>query len=324
MPIIICYFVSSKPIMRREETSAKPFIKWVGGKTQLLGQLSSFFPKRLYTESFTYIEPFVGGGAMLFFILRHFSNVKRAVINDINENLIRAYQTIKKEPQQLIRVLGNIENDYLSINNETGRKQFFLDIRAEFNTHPANSLTNTAYLIFLNKTCFNGLYRVNRNGKFNVPFGKYAHPTICNAEVILSDSALLNQFQVEITTGSYLETEELIDNRGLNFIYFDPPYRPLSATSSFTSYTQNDFSDADQAELAALCTRISSPQCLWMLSNADCKAHNPTDDFFERHYAQFHINKVWASRALNSNPQKRGKLTELLIHNDYETADQPL
>ena len=169
----------------------------------------------------------------------------------------------------------------------------------------------------MNRTCFNGLYRVNAKGKFNVPFGRYLHPTICNAESILADSEALNRIDVTILNGDFEQTIDEIGS-GLNFFYFDPPYRPLNATSSFNSYAKEDFNDDEQIRLRDFCARLNeNDNVKWMLSNADCSAKNPEDTFFEDIYADFHIHRVYASRAINANPNKRGKLTELLIKN-YE------
>lgn len=296
--------------------AAKPFIKWAGGKGQLLSQLDKYLPRRLFNEDFTYIEPFVGGGAMLFHMLRIFPNLTKVVINDINENLIKAYLTIKDRPQALIHILQTIENEYLSIPLEDDRKSMFLDIREKYNAHKVDDVLNSVYFIFLNRTCFNGLYRVNGKGDFNVPFGKYKNPQICNPSVIIADSAALNSRNIIIMNDDYSKTTEHLRD-GLNFFYFDPPYRPLSATSSFTSYTKTDFNDGDQTKLADFCKKIDSEKCLWMLSNSDCSAKDPSDRFFETIYNGYSINRVYASRSINANPAKRGKLTELLIHNNY-------
>lgn len=293
-------------------------MKWVGGKTQLLSQLYTFLPKKLFESEFTYIEPFVGGGAMFFYMLQQFCNIKKAVINDINENLIAAYRTIKDEPDQLVKELADIEKKYLCIETQDERKQFFLEARSHFNDDVMDSIEKTTYLLFLNRTCFNGMYRVNSKGKFNVPFGKYSNPTICNAEVIFADSKLLNQHNVDILCGDYSETENYIDSDGLNFVYMDPPYRPLSATSSFTSYSEGDFNDDDQKKLADFCRSLTDKGCLWMQSNADCKSKNPDDTFFDDQYQGFEQEHVYASRSINADPSKRGKLTELLIHNQYD------
>lgn len=303
---------------------AKPFIKWAGGKGQLLNQLDDFLPARIFSEDFTYIEPFVGGGAMLFHMLKRFSNLKKVVINDVNDNLVKAYLTIKENPNALIDNLRLLEKDFLSINTDEERKSKYLENREKFNKHNGNDIENTAYLIFLNKTCFNGLYRENSKGAFNVPFGKYKNPQICNVNTILADSMALNSREIVITHGDYSETKKFISHDDLTFFYFDPPYRPLSATSSFTSYTKGDFNDSDQQRLAEFCKEISSDNCLWMLSNSDCSAKNPEDRFFEDLYNDFSINRVYASRSINANPSKRGKLTELLIHNNYEISKRVL
>lgn len=294
---------------------AKPFLKWAGGKGQLLSQLSEHLPERISREPFTYIEPFVGGGAMLFYMLQHFGNIKKAVINDINEDLILTYRTVKDDVEALISKLSKIEEDYFAIVEQDKRSQLFYEIREQYNQHDGNAIERVSQLIFLNKTCFNGLFRVNKRGQFNVPFGKYANPTICNAEVLRADSQLLQSAQVEICQGDYAQILRHID--GLTFVYLDPPYRPLDATSSFTAYAKGDFNDDDQRALAAFCHQLSDAGCYWMESNADCSAKNPEDTFFEELYKDFRIERVYASRFINANPEKRGKLTELLIKN-YE------
>lgn len=259
---------------------AKPFIKWVGGKGQLLQQLEKQLPTDLHEEEFTYIEPFVGGGAMLFYMLQNFMNIKQVVINDINRNLTEAYRVIKQEPEGLVYRLKQIEKQYLNITTEDGRKNFYLEMRRRFNEEVLSSLDKSAILIFLNRTCFNGLYRENSKGKFNVPFGRYANPTICNAEVIYTDSELLNRFDVQILNGDFKDTAKAIDKTGLTFFYFDPPYRPLSATSSFNSYVKEDFNDDSQRELANFCRMLDRKENVrWMLSNSDCSAKNPDDTF---------------------------------------------
>lgn len=301
---------------------AKPFIKWVGGKGQLLSQLNMSLPRELYEDGFTYVEPFVGGGAMLFYMLQNFVNIKRVVINDINKNLTDAYTNIKQEPEGLVYRLKHIEQQYFSIKTEEARKDFYLDMRRRFNEVPLSSLDKTAILIFLNRTCFNGLYRENTKGKFNVPFGRYANPTICNEEVLYADSELLNRYDVQILNGDFKETAKAIDNVGLTFFYFDPPYRPLSATSSFNSYVKEDFNDDSQRDLANFCRQLNTKKNVkWMLSNSDCSAKNPADTFFEEIYEGFNIQRVYASRMVNTNASKRGKLTELLIRN-YTTKPQ--
>ena len=298
-------------------TEAKPFLKWAGGKGQLISQLEQHLPNDLNEQEFSYIEPFVGGGAMLFHMLQRFPNIKRAVINDINSYLVTAYRVIKDASIELIERLTELEKRYNALRDDEAKKEFFLAARTIFNENNLDDIERTKYLIFLNRTCFNGLYRVNAKGKFNVPFGRYLHPKICNADVLKADSRLLNQVEVVILNGDYEQTLDYI-GEGLNFFYFDPPYRPLDATSSFNSYSKEDFNDDEQIRLHDFCTMINlQPETKWMLSNSDCSARNPEDTFFESLYSDFNINRVQASRAINANPNKRGKLTELLIKN-YE------
>lgn len=295
---------------------AKPFVKWAGGKGQLLTQLDEHLPKELYNEKFTYIEPFVGGGAMLFYMLQKFPNIKRVVINDINHNLAEAYINIKDNAEGLIYRLKHIEQQYSSISDYEEQRKYYLEMRRKFNEDNLSSIDKTVILIFLNRTCFNGLYRENSKGKFNVPFGKYTNPTICNEDLIYADSELLNQYEVEITCGDFAETILKIDENRLNFFYFDPPYRPLSSTSSFNSYVKEAFGDDEQKRLANFCKKISRKKnCLWMLSNADCSSKNPEDIFFENLYSKYVIQRVYASRSVNAIASKRGKLSELLIMN---------
>lgn len=291
---------------------AKPFTKWAGGKTQLLTQFENILPHNLEeAEHFTYIEPFVGGGAMLFHMLQKYTNIGRVIINDINPNLITAYRVIRDTPERLITDLKMLQREFRQNSNEEARKEYFLRIRKSYNEDTHNDVTNTAMFIFLNRTCFNGLYRVNSKGYFNVPFGKYTNPTICDEELLLEDSKILQN--VEILCGDYTLIERYVDNN--TFIYFDPPYRPLSTTSSFTSYSKENFDDTEQTRLAHFFARLSRYGCKMMLSNSDCCAQNPNDTFFENLYGNFIIDKVHASRFVNAIPSKRGKLTEILVRN---------
>lgn len=295
---------------------AKPFIKWVGGKGQLIEQLDAGLPADFERwRDVTYIEPFVGGGAMLFYMLQRYPCIRHAVINDINSDLITCYRTVRDCPEQLIESLKNIENAYLALKTEEERKEFFLTVRARYNEKNLDPIENTTKFLFLNKTCFNGLYRVNRKGLFNVPFGKYANPTICDAETIRNDSELLGR--VEILTGDFEDTFTYA--KGKTLFYFDPPYRPLSHTSSFNDYTKEAFNDDEQTRLKNFCDRINTAGYNFMLSNSDGKGKNVNDNFFDVLYEAYQIERVWASRSINSNPNKRGKLTEILVHNYMET-----
>lgn len=297
--------------MEKKMIKAKPFIKWVGGKTQLISEVERLLPKDFSEQKeLTYIEPFVGGGAILFWILQKYPNITKAVINDINSDLTTAYKTIRDNPNKLIEALEKIQNEYLPLNDEN-RKEYFLKKRSRFNTKKLNAIENTSLFIFLNRTCFNGLYRVNSKGLFNVPFGRYANPKICDEQTILADSELLQK--VEILTGDFSQT---INHIGANnFFYFDPPYKPLSETSSFNSYSKEDFNDKEQVRLGEFCKKIDRLGHSFILSNSDVKGKNPNDNFFDDLYEQFEIQRVFATRMVNANAEKRGKLTELLITN---------
>lgn len=290
---------------------AKPFIKWVGGKTQLLDEIDRKLPADFAErKDLTYIEPFVGGGAALFWILQKFPNIENAVICDINKDLITTYLVIKNQPEKLIAFLQKIQKSYLSLDDEK-RKEFYLEKRNRFNKKECDEIENSAIFIFLNRTCFNGLYRVNRKGEFNVPFGRYANPKICDEATILADSNLLQK--VTILNGDFSETLRFADKN--SFFYFDPPYKPLSETSSFNAYAKEAFNDSEQIRLSEFCKEIEMRGAKFILSNSDVKGRNPNDNFFDDLYRQFIIQRVWAKRIVNANAEKRGKLTELMIQN---------
>lgn len=293
---------------------AKPFIKWVGGKTQLIHRIEKALPKYyLKLDNLTYIEPFVGGGAVLFWILQKYPRIEKAIINDINSDLTNAYTTIRNSPSELVELLKVIQDEYLSL-SEGKRKDYYLNKRARFNTKTLDLIENTALFIFLNRTCFNGLYRVNSKGLFNVPFGRYTNPKICDEQTIFTDSELLQK--VEILTGDFEGTLKYASNN--SFFYLDPPYKPLSETSSFNSYSKEVFDDAEQIRLGNFCKKIDKLGHSFILSNSDVKGKNPNDDFFERLYESFSIERVFATRMVNANAEKRGKLTELLVSNSRE------
>lgn len=293
---------------------AKPFVKWVGGKTQLIDQLEALLPADFDKwENVTYIEPFVGGGAMLFYMLQTHSNIKSAVINDINPDLTTCYKVVKESPSELVQSLKEIQKEYYALKSEEVRKQFYLQMRDEFNTKALDDIRNTTLFFFLNRTCFNGLYRVNKSGFFNVPFGKYETPTICDANTIYADSELLQN--VEILTGDYQQTLQYA--KGNTLFYFDPPYRPLNSTSSFNDYSKEVFNDIAQKRLKEFCDQVEQAGYKFMLSNSDCK-----DMFFDDLYLQYTIARVWASRSVNANPKKRGKLQEILVRNYSETKQK--
>lgn len=291
---------------------AKPFIKWVGGKGQLIEQLEALLPADFTErENVTYIEPFVGGGAMLFYMLQTYPNIKSAVINDINPDLTLCYQVVRDNPAELIKSLEDIQSVYHALETEEERKCFFIKQRDRFNTKSLDCIENTTLFFFLNRTCFNGLYRVNKAGKFNVPFGKYTTPTICDPATIYADSRLLQK--VEIMTGDFEQTFQKIN--GHTFFYFDPPYRPLSNTSSFNDYTKEAFNDDAQIRLKLFCDKLNRCGVDFMLSNSDCSGKDGKDRFFDDLFVDYRIERVWASRNVNAIASKRGKLTEIVVNN---------
>ena len=291
---------------------SKPFLKWAGGKTQLINDIQKALPKEFIKHKFNYIEPFVGSGAVLFWMLNNFPKIEKAIINDINSDLTNTYKEIAKNPKELISILEQFQNEYHFLeNNSENKKDYYLNKRENFNSRKFSNTEQAALFIFLNRTCFNGLYRVNRNNKFNVPIGSYKKPTICDVENILAVSESLKK--VEILTGDYQQTLELAERPSL--FYFDPPYKPLSKTSSFNSYSKDDFNDDEQIRLRDFCKKLDSLNHYWILSNSDLKGKDIDDNFFDEIYNNFNINRVFAKRSINANPEKRGVLTELLITN---------
>ena len=289
--------------------NAKPFLKWAGGKTQLISEIEQNLPQ---SPIDTYIEPFVGSGAVLFWVLSEFDNLKRAVVNDINEDLINTYKTIQSTPKELISILENLQGEYHSLENSADKKkEYYYQKRELFNNRKQNQVAHSALFIFLNRTCFNGLYRVNRKNEFNVPIGSYKKPTICDKSNILAVSEALQK--VELLCGDFEQTQSYADRNTL--FYFDPPYKPLSETSSFNSYAKDEFNDEEQIRLKNFCNKLDRLGHSWILSNSDVKGKNPNDNFFDDLYAGFEIKRVDAKRSINANPEKRGFLKELLITN---------
>ncbi len=291
---------------------AKPFLKWAGGKTQLIEQIKEQLPQNIQQNNFTYIEPFVGSGAVLFWMLEQFPNMENAVINDINKDLTNSYKTIKNDVQNLISILSGWEIEYHNFaDNQEAKKEYYYEKRALFNTRNSDQTTQSALFIFLNRTCFNGLYRVNRKNEFNVPIGSYKKPQICHTDNLLAVSTVLQR--VEILNGDYSKTLEYATKN--TFFYFDPPYKPLSETSSFNSYAKDEFDDQEQIRLKEFCDTLNDQGHQWILSNSDVKGKDPNNNFFDDLFANFNIMRVNARRSINANPSKRGQLTELLIKN---------
>lgn len=296
---------------RVEYIKAKPFIKWVGGKSQLLNEVMAALPIDIaHRQNLTYIEPFVGGGAVLFWILQQYPNIEKAIINDINAELICTYRVIKENVEDLIKELSKYQSDYLPLNDEE-RKVYYLDRRARYNTHQSDNIETAALFIFLNRTCFNGLYRVNSNGDFNVPFGKYKNPKICDAETLRADSVILQR--VEILCGDFTQTGIYANKNSI--FYFDPPYKPLTETSSFTSYTVRGFDDNEQIRLRDFCNNITANNAMFVASNSDPKEECEEGNFFDKIYNHFTIKRVYASRMINANASGRGKLSEIMVTN---------
>ncbi len=297
---------------REKVLELKPFVKWVGGKGQLVKQLEKILQtdsERVLTK---YVEPMIGGGALFFSILSKY-NFDELYIGDINAELINAYQVIKQDVESLIDKLSQLQTTFLPM-DDNGRKYFYYNIRDRFNNLQLDKTTcveKAACFIFLNKTCFNGLYRVNKKGQFNVPMGAYKNPTICDAENLRNiHNALQN---VTIVCGDYTLCENFVDSN--TFVYLDPPYRPISTTSGFTSYNVDAFDDTEQIRLAKFIDRLNQKGAKIVLSNSDPKNNNSEDTFFDDLYQQYTIHRVEATRMINSNGDKRGKINELIICN---------
>ncbi|MDD3776276.1 MAG: DNA adenine methylase [Actinomycetota bacterium] len=303
-----------------EEKKAKPFLKWAGGKNQLIPELAKRLPLKIIElgKIDYYIEPFIGGGAFFFYLKNNYI-INQAVLMDINQELVLAYKTVRDYPHQLIEKLAMLEKSYLK-GTTNQRKEFFYKIRARYNMQQPgfnydsfnfNWIIRTAYLIFLNKTCYNGLFRQNRKGGFNVPYGSYKNPNICNKANILEVQEALKD--TEIICSDFENLEKYI--RKGSFIYLDPPYRPLNGSSNFTSYSKESFSEEDQIRLAHLYKKMDQRDALLMLSNSDPKNENPEDDFFDKLYSHYNIERVLAKRSINCIGTKRGEIKELIIRN---------
>lgn len=294
------------------EKTAKPFLKWAGGKTQLISEIERVIPNEIKKSKFTYVEPFVGSGAILFWMLNNFPKMEKAVINDINGDLINTYKTIASNPKELISILEILQYEYHSLDlKPEEKKEYYYQKRETYNRREIEQSGQAALFIFLNRTCFNGLYRVNKNNGFNVPMGSYKTPMICDAKNIFSVSNALQK--VEILCGDYEETLDFASDNTL--FYFDPPYKPLNETSSFNSYAKDEFGDEEQIRLKKFCSKLDTLNHQWILSNSDLKGKNIEDNFFDDLYSDFNINRVDARRSINANPEKRGTLKELLINN---------
>lgn len=305
-----------------EEVSARPFLKWAGGKTQLLLQFEDYFPKELKQRKIKkYFEPFIGGGAVFFHVMKYYgSSIEHVYLSDFNSELVLAYESIQRDVTHVIEQLSDLAENYSKLKPEK-QAEYFYRVRDRYNEnagmstdHPSKRARTerTAQMIFLNRTCFNGLFRVNAGGQFNVPFGRYKNPKILDAENLRAVSRVLKNARIEC--GDFEMMKELPDKD--SFVYFDPPYRPLNVTSSFTSYSRAAFGDAEQERLARLFTYLAKRKMAKvMLSNSDPHNENPNDDFFDRLYDEHYISRVTANRMINSRADRRGQITELLVTN---------
>ena len=275
---------------------AQPFLKWAGGKRQLLPAIKEYLPKK-FTQ---YYEPFVGAGAVLFSL-----QPKKSIINDTNSELINCYQVIKDNPEELLELCQE--------HREKNSKQHFYSLREQDRRDDfkeRSPLERAARIIYLNKTCFNGLFRVNSSGQFNVPYGNYSNPVIADPAVISSVSVYLNQRDVRILEGDFAQAVSTA--RKGAFIYFDPPYHPISDTSSFTGYSIDGFGEKEQIRLKEVCDKLTERGCQVLVSNSSAA-------FIQKLYSdpKYEIVEVKASRAINAVASKRGRINELLIHNKY-------
>ena len=298
---------------------AKPFLKWVGGKRQLLEQFEKFYPSELKLKKIkNYYEPFVGGGAVFFDVAQNYE-VENAYLYDINDELILTYKVIQKDIQKLIEFLHRYDKQYKKLNEEK-RKEYYYELRENFNLqrfnidyniYSENWIPRVAQTIFFNKTCFNGLFRFNSKGGFNSPMGKYENPKILDEQNLLNVSKLL-----EIATIKKADFKEVKnDIKENSFVYFDPPYRPISKTASFTAYSKFNFQNDEQLQLASLFYDLDQQGYKLMLSNSDPKNTDPKDDFFETIYSGFKIERVNAKRYINSDAKKRNSIKEIVVTN---------
>lgn len=284
-----------KQVYSQISVAPKPFVKWAGGKRQLIPILNENLP-----ETFgTYFEPFLGGGALLFHMLAE-SQRQKCSISDLNSDLVLSYTTIRDRVESLITSLKNHEKNY-----QKDSKTYYYSVRE---SNPRSQIEKTSRLLFLNRTCFNGLYRVNSKGKFNVPLGKYANPNIVNEDNLRSVSGILQSSKVSIKCRDFEAV--LRDSKKGDLVYFDPPYQPVSDTANFTSYTNKDFTYDDLSRLAELCKNLDSKGCKVLLSNSNSKE---VADLFSS--KPWKVSKIRANRSINSNSKKRTGHFELLIKN---------
>jgi DNA adenine methylase len=299
--------------------SAKPFLKWAGGKRQLLLKFRELYPPQLKKKNIkTFYEPFLGSGAVFFDVVKNY-DIRSAYLFDINEELILTYKVIQKDVHNLMDFLSKYNKVYINL-SKTEQKQYFYEQRQnynlqrfniDYNKYSENWVPRAAQVIFLNRTCFNGLFRVNLKGEFNSPVGDYLNPKILDAENLIAVNKALEI--AEIKKADF--TDVIKDLKSNSFIYFDPPYRPISKTSNFTSYSKHEFTDNEQIKLANLFSKLDREGAKVMLSNSDPKNTDPSDNFFDDIYNKYNIIRIPAKRIINSDSSKRGIINEIVVTN---------
>jgi len=307
------------------EKKSKPFLKWAGGKKQIISSIEECLPKDIIDSKIIpkYVEPFLGGGAVFFHLINKYK-IEKVYLGDVNKELILTYNVIKSNHyKKLINKLKSYSNSFLKMNLEE-RKDYFYEIRNDFNNnlngfdyenYSYDHVIRASQMIFLNKTCFNGLYRVNKNGKFNVPMGKYKNPLICddiNIKNIHNDLKRVNLISDDYKTSKFFIDQE-------TFLYLDPPYFPIK-NNSFTNYNSNDFGVKEQVMLSKFCKFIDDKGAKFILSNSDPKNYDPNNNFFKKTYGKLGLKicnykKIDVRRSINSKGNKRGPIKELLIYN---------
>lgn len=303
----------------KQQTNAKPFLKWAGGKGQLLDKFLDFYPEELKNGVITrYYEPFIGGGAVFFDVVQRF-NIQSAFLYDINQELILTYRVIQQDVHKLIETLHSYKKKYEAI-EEPAKSNFYYDVRKQFNRdcskinflkYSEDWILRAAQIIFMNKTCFNGLFRFNRQGEFNVPAGRYKNPKILDEQNLLKVSRLLDIAEIK-NAGFETVEHDMAENA---FVYFDPPYRPISKTAGFTAYSRHKFEDEQQMQLAGLFQLLDQKGIKQMLSNSDPKNIDPGDNFFDEMYKGYKIARIPARRMINSDASKRHSINEIIVTN---------
>ncbi len=308
--------------MNERNNQAKPFLKWAGGKGQLLGQFLSRFPQELNGKGIIkrYYEPFLGGGAVFFWVMQN-CKIEKAYINEFNPEIYLCYIAIQNNVEKVIKYLRALERKYYAL-DPIKQETFYYQTRDKYNQTMCGinfkkfevnkQLKRATMTIFLNRTCFNGLYRVNSKGDFNVPFGRYKNPTICDINNLRAVNRVLKG--VKITNRDFSVIQKHIKND--SFVYFDPPYRPLNKTSNFTSYSNNEFNDEGQKRLSDIFRELDQIDGVKiMLSNSDPKNENKNDNFFDTLYDGFRIERLKAKRMINCDAARRGEINEILVMN---------